>query len=191
MKCQHTLVDNQLVSIPDKVSFTERTRGLLYDYSYLYRMILGVSIVLEQNTDESLVKTDWGLILPIYRDPLHPSEEEAWQLTAALLDRMQASTTMAGATLMVIYQPEIFQVEDPLWAQVEKSNEKLSRFAPNEQLARIIPEGAQYFDLSPYLQTFAQEQELYYRSDHHFNSMGHAVVAALLEDYLLDQQLIP
>jgi len=185
------LAGDQLIARPVTVSSVERARGILYDFSYIYRFALALSLRLGQATDETLIDTDWGKVLPIYRAHLHPREERAWQLTRLLLERMRVATTRAGARLVVVCLPEHFQSEDRLWAQVAQSAEVLERDAPNRALADVVPEGTAYLDLLPGFQAAAQRQALYYAQDHHFNAAGHALAADLIATYLAAQGLLP
>lgn len=185
------LENGVLAQEPINVPVTDHIRAALYDYSYLYRVVLAISIRVMQQTDDTLIETGWGRVLPIYRASLRPREESAWQLTAALLARMQADVTQNGAALLIVYLPEIFQSEDRLWAEVEQSGEALDRDAPQTQLAQIIPPGAQFLDLTPGFQAAAQTEALYYDVDGHFNPAGHTLAARLIQAALADRALVP
>ena len=165
---------------PAGISSGERIRARLYDASYLYRLGLVVAARIEQETDETLIDTEWGLVLPIYRAELAEREVIGWQIAARLLDRMARDTSQADADLLVVYLPEIFQTEDALWAQVVNSDEALQRDAPNQQLAQIIPEGAAFVDLSEAFRAVGQGASLYYTVDGHFNPAGHQLAAEQL-----------
>ncbi|NLF78200.1 MAG: SGNH/GDSL hydrolase family protein [Chloroflexi bacterium] len=181
----------QLVQHRLDVAVTDQVRGALYDVSYLYRLVLGTSIQLQQSMDNTLIKTAWGRVLPIYRAELLPREADAWTLTGALLDRMQASTSAAGAEWVIVCLPEIFQSEDVLWAEVEQTSETLRRDAPNVDLAARLPEGAYWLDLLPVFRAHAQNEALYYASDGHLNKAGHQLAADEIQAYLIEQELIP
>lgn len=180
-----TLDDNhhlamQLVS----TSRLQPIRGVLYDYSYLYRTLLGISILIGQKTDKTLIDTEWGLVLPIYRQTLHSREEQAWQLTDALLQHIADM----GTPLLIVYLPEDYQVDDSLWNKVTQSDTLLDRDAPNTRLAQGIPNGSSFLDLTP---TFRKVGTgLYYRVDRHFTSQGHALAAEAIYQYLLENDLI-
>lgn len=185
------LQGGQLVQKPIHLSPFDSIRGTLYDVSYIYRVALAISIQVQQKTDSTLIKTKWGLVLPIYRDPLRPREENGWQIATALLARMQVDTAAAGARLLVVYLPEIYQSEDRLWAQVAQSSEVLVRDAPNRRLAQSIPAGAWFFDLMPGFRAKAQDQSLYYNGDEHFNPAGHTLAADLIYAYLIQNSMVP
>ncbi|MBN1202852.1 MAG: SGNH/GDSL hydrolase family protein [Anaerolineae bacterium] len=185
------LENGELVQQPVEISFTKRVRSTLYDISYIYRAVLGISLRLEQRTDSTLIDTGWGRVLPVYRAALHEREQDAWSLTGALLAQMQTKTAAAHAILVVVYLPESFQSIDRLWAQVEDSDESLLRDAPNTQLVQIIPAGAYYLDLLPGFRAVAQDTALYYLADGHFNPAGHALAADLIQAFLIEQALIP
>lgn len=182
------LVNGALVRQPERISRSERVRLVLYDYLYIYRFALGLSIQWSYTNDETLIDTEWGKILPIYRAEQQPRETQAWALTARLLERMAAVTP---GRLVVVYLPEFYQSQDTVWAQVERSDEVLLRDAPNRMLASILPAGVPYLDLLPSFIAEAQDQVLYYPNDHHFNADGQALAAARVADFLLDARLLP
>jgi lysophospholipase L1-like esterase len=174
--------DGALIQPPGEVSRWESLRASLYDVSYLYRAGLGIAARLAQQTDDTLIDTEWGQVLPIYRAELLPREVSAWRLAGFLLEDIARATSDADARLLVVYLPEIFQSEDALWQQVSNSDETLSRDAPNQQLARIIPQGAEFLDLTEVFTQNAQTTSLYYAFDGHFNAAGHELAAESLAD---------
>jgi len=168
----------RLVQRPMRVSAWEKVRAFLYDYSFVYRAGLVVSIIAQQRRDPTLISTEAGLVLPIYRAELHPREEEAWALTTALLQAMQAAA--GEAPLVVVYLPEALQTRDDLWAKVARTpGETLRRDAPNQRLAASLPPGVGWVDLSAGFRQ-AQSANLYYTVDGHFTPAGHALAADLL-----------
>jgi lysophospholipase L1-like esterase len=175
-----SVVDGNLEYQPVRISLIDRIRGPIYDISYIYRVGLSVSLVLNQRADPTLISTDWGLVLPIYREELQPREENAWQLTGALLIEMRDVVNSSGAKLMVVYLPESFQISDRQWSQVEHSQENLERYAPQQRLSQEIPNGIMYLDLTPGFQTNKLTEELYYQNDLHFNPQGHALAGQLI-----------
>lgn len=165
----------------------ENWRGRFYDWSYVYRMGLVVYLKAQQQQDNTLIDTDWGLILPIYRAELQPREVGAWQIEAALLERLNQSVQAAGSRLVVVALPEIFQTEDAQWAEVATADETLRRDAPQQQLAAIMPPDVGYLDLLPDLQRTAQTTDYYYDGDGHFNPAGHQFTAQAIAQYLSAQ----
>jgi len=184
------LVDNQLIRHRKVISFNDRLRLELYDYSHTYRFALAFSLRLGQAADETLIDTKWGKISPIYRAELHAEEQYAWELTARLLERMSSSVMESGARLVVVCLPEDFQSQDRLWQQVEQSAENLLRDAPNRMLAAALPDGVPYLDLLPAFLA-AQDQVLYYEKDHHFNPAGQTFAAGQIAAFLTTEGLIP
>ncbi|MBZ0316612.1 MAG: SGNH/GDSL hydrolase family protein [Anaerolineae bacterium] len=181
------LRDGELQAQPIHISNWEIWRGRLYDWSYVYRMGLVAYLKIQQQQDDTLIDTDWGLILPIYRAELHAREEGAWQIEQALLARLEQSVQAAGSRLMVVALPEIFQAEDAAWAKVESADEVLVRDAPQQRMATIMPPDAGYLDLLPDLQAAAQTTDYYYDGDGHFNPAGHQFTAQAIADYLTMQ----
>lgn len=172
--------NGRLVQHSVEISTWEQVRGFLYDTSYLYRIGLATYLILRQQNDPTLIETEWGLVLPIYRADLQPREIRAWELSAALLNRLAENPNV-----MVVYLPEIFQTENDLWAKVENSEETLVRDAPNMKLAEIMPANLTFIDLSPEFREVGQDTSLYYVSDGHFNAAGHALTARLLAPVIL------
>jgi lysophospholipase L1-like esterase len=178
------LEDGELIRQPIQIDPMERVRGFFYDTSYLYRVGLSIVLKLQQQQDETLIETGWGLVLPIYRADLQPREQDAWALEAALLTQLRNDA--GEIPVMVVYLPEQFQTEDVLWEQVRRSDEVLDRDAPNHQLAAIIPAGVTFLDLSEEFRQRGQGAALYYDVDGHFNEAGHALAAQLLEPLILE-----
>lgn len=184
------LVDGKLTRQPASTALSERVRLVLYDYSYIYRFALGLSIQWSYTNDDTLIDTEWGKVLPIYRAALHPREERAWELTAHLLARMAAAVSEQGARFAIVCLPEDFQSQDRLWQQVEQSAEHLLRDAPNRMLAAALPDGVPYLDLLPAFLA-AQDEVLYYEKDHHFNPAGQTFAAGQIAAFLTAEGLIP
>jgi lysophospholipase L1-like esterase len=167
--------DGALVQTPPGLSLWRRLRPVLYDVSYLYRAGVVLTDRQARTNDDTLIQTPWRPILPIYRADLAPREHEAWQLTAALLERM----AQADVPLMIVYFPEIFQSVDEYWQAIESGDEVVLRDAPNNMLRTIIPDGVTFFDAS--LDFRASDEALYFVNDGHFNVAGHQRMAGLLE----------
>lgn len=185
------LIDGELIRQPTSITLTERMRLALYDYSYFYRFMLGLSARWNRAVDRTLVKTEWGKVLPIYRADLQPRERRAWELTVRLLDRMSAAANKNQARLVIVSLPEDFQANDRLWEQVARSEETLSRDAPNRALAEAVPDGVPYCDLLPGFRAAAQQQALYYPLDHHFTPAGQTLAATLIAEFLVNEGLVP
>lgn len=185
------LIHGELARQPTSITLAERMRLILYDYSYFYRFVLGLSARWNRAVDRTLIETEWGKVLPIYRAALQPREQHAWELTARLLDRMSATANKNRARLVIVALPEDFQSEDRLWEQVEQSEEVLLRDAPNRALAEAVPDGVPCYDLLPGFRAAAQQQALYYPLDHHFNPTGQALAAALIAEFLVNEGLVP
>ena len=184
------LVDGELVQLPIKYSLVRRMRRPLYDVSYIYRLGQGISILLQTRADKTLIDTPWGLVYSVFLDSPFLQDEDAWQLTAALLEEMQAVVSGADSQLVIAYLPSIEQSEDAIWQQVAAAAESLSRDAPNTRLARIIPEEARFIDLSPGFRVLAQDETLYFPIDHHYTEAGHRLAADLIYDYLTREGLL-
>lgn len=170
-----------------EVSWTEDARGVLYDTSYIYRIIYSSYLLIQQQNDETLIETDWGLVLPVYRATPQPREITALNVTGLLLKRMALSTQQANADLMVVYLPEAIQTETNLWTKVVSVNEPLSRDAPNSMFARVKPENAEFLDLSLPFRKYGHTTHFYYETDGHFNPAGHRLAAELIAPAILKE----
>jgi len=189
--CLFELVDGRLTHHPTIISFSDRLRLVLYDISYTYRFVLGLSARITEAADETLIDTEWGQVSPIYLAQPRPEDDYAWESVAHILERMHLATTEASAQFTVISLPEDFQSQDRLWEKVAQAEEVLRRDAPNRRLTEAIPAGVPYFDLLPDFRAAAQEQSLYYPADHHFNPAGQALAAELIATFLTAEGLVP
>ncbi len=122
------------------------------------------------------------------RDP-PASVDSAWNTTEALLSMLDRRVRADGSTLLVFYIPSIESVYDPLWRDAERQYRlvagewtpeavpnRLMQICARQHLACIDPTA----DFRRAARAMQDGQELYYRSDGHWNRNGHALAAALL-----------
>jgi hypothetical protein len=107
-----------------------------------------------------------------------------------IMREMQARVRTAKKTLAVLLIPDEFQVEDPLWAELQaRLHVPLERDRPQRLLsAWLRAEKVPFLDLLPALraQPVATDgrRHLYHRDDSHLNARGNAVAGEALAAFL-------
>lgn len=164
------------------IRFRDQLRPRLYDWFYTFR--IGAALYDNQRrlSDSRLVPTAWRAVDPLYLRELPPAEQAAWDLTGALLARMATLAAEEGLPLLVVYMPDLFQIEDSIWAEAD-SAAFLERDKPNQTLASWIPEGVEFLDLTPIFREMGQA--LYFPNDGHLTPAGHQAAAEALRDPVL------
>lgn len=132
------------------------------------------------------------LTYDVYRPDPPAAWQEAWQLTAALLRRLQREVHARGSrlALVIIGAPE--QVYPERWQAVLSANPDMQGQdwdlnAPNRQLASILDEsGIPYLDLLPVFQAEARSNApaLHFRHDGHWTPDGHRLAARAIAAFL-------
>lgn len=179
------LEDGQLTPQTRHVSALDRANGSLYDLSYTFRLLTAIYNNQQRLNDPSFIPTAWRSLPPVYRAELLPPQVAGWELVGALLERMHAVAESADVPLLVVYMPELFQVEDALWEQAA-SEVDLERDSPQRHLSALLPQGAIYLDLTDSLRALGQDGMLYFPNDGHLTPAGHQVVADLLTPILAE-----
>lgn len=134
------------------------------------------------------------LAFGVYRRPPAPVWEEAWTLTAALLQALDAEVTAQGSQLAVILLPAQEQVEAAAWARTLATFPAMQAQAwevdaPNRRLAPLLDElGIPHLDLLPAFRGW-QGRSLFFPIDRHWNEQGHALAAAQIGQWLAEQGL--
>jgi hypothetical protein len=130
----------------------------------------------------------------VYLNELGDDWPQAWEITEALLARIQATADAADVPLLVVLSPSEWQVYDDLWPKLvgsgDQARRRYSPGAPNDRLARIAARtGIALLDLRP---TFRAEAAaggppVIFRKDGHWTEHGHALaardVAAAVQEY--------
>ena len=113
-----------------------------------------------------------------------------WELTGRLLQAFHTAVAQAGAELVLVYVPTIVQIEEEDWQNKRDLYGLIGEFdllRPNRQIAGFAAlYGIPLLDLYESFEPASQTQKLYYQ-DSHWTPQGHALAAALIQDYLLDQ----
>jgi hypothetical protein len=120
----------------------------------------------------------------VYLNEVGDDWRSAWEVTDALLARVQATADAADVPLLLVLSPSEWQVYDDLWARelgdTSQSRRRFSPAAPNDRLAEIAARrGITLLDLRP---TFRAEAAaggppVIFRKDGHWTEHGHAVAA--------------
>ncbi|HZO24885.1 MAG TPA: SGNH/GDSL hydrolase family protein [Chloroflexota bacterium] len=120
----------------------------------------------------------------VYFNEVGDDWRSAWEVTDALLARVQATADAADVPLLLVLSPSELQVYDDLWAKelgdTSQSRRRYSPGVPNERLTEIAARhGITLLDLRP---TFRAEvaagaPPVIFRKDGHWTEHGHAVAA--------------
>jgi hypothetical protein len=115
--------------------------------------------------------------------------KQAWDVTEALLARVQGVADMNGVPLLVVLSPSQWQTYDDLWLNKlgngDQARRRYSPDAPNARLAEIADRhGITLLDLRP---TFRAESAsggppVIFRKDGHWTERGHAIAARAVAD---------
>ena len=160
----------------------------------------GVLEKVDYGSDEARV-TNWQSNMNVYAKALprrsQAEWEEAWQITAALLDKTRQEAEALGARYELTAAPSMFQIYPDAWRQAVAENklkpEQWDLERPNQRLGEIASSlGLRYFDLAPAFKGAAPSSpRLYYQTDLHFSPAGHVVVAEALEQELVQSGMVP
>jgi hypothetical protein len=128
----------------------------------------------------------------IYRTELGDDWPQAWEVTGALLARVQGVADANGVPLLVVLSPSEWQTYDELWPKLvgsgDQARRRYSQAAPNERLTEIAQRhGITLLDLRP---TFRAEVEaggppVIFRKDGHWTEHGHELAARAVADAVL------
>ena len=142
---------------------------------------------------------DLALTFNVYQSDSSPEWDEAWELTDALIRRLDEEVETQGAQLVVVTVSAPEQVYPDLWAATFVSDSQIQDKhwdpeAPNRRLAAILDEAdIPHLDLMPIFRDAAARPEmphLYFRHDFHWSAAGHALAAQAVESFLNEQGLL-
>lgn len=106
-------------------------------------------------------------------------EQEAFDLTIALVERMKTRCDAAGVAFGVVLAPSLWQVRDDAWARI--ADEGMIREEPQKTLATILTAwGIDVLDLLPILR--ARDERLYYPSEQHWTTAAQRPVARAIAE---------
>lgn len=120
----------------------------------------------------------------VYLNEVGDDWRAAWEVTDALLGRVQATADAAGVPFLLVLSPSELQTYDDLWAKRlgtgDQARRRFSPEAPNKRLVEIAERhGIHLLDLRP---TFRREVDagapgVIFREDGHWTEHGHVVAA--------------
>ena len=141
---------------------------------------------------------DLALTFNVYLSDPSPDWDKAWELTDALIRRLDEEAKTQGAQLVVVTVSAPEQVYPDLWATTFETESETPEThwdpeAPNRQLSAILDKAdIPYLDLMPIFQDAAARPEmphLYFRHDFHWSAAGHALAAQAAESFLRERGL--
>jgi len=168
----------------------EGARGFVRDRSALFTTLElwleGKEVARAQGSAVPRLQTE----REVYLRELGDDWPQGWEITEALLGRVDEVARGAGAPLVVVLSPTQWQTYDDLWSDKEfmgTSSQNERRFgptAPNERLAAIAERrGLGLVDLLPHFRVEAEAGRLpIFRRDGHWTSLGHEVATRAVAD---------
>ena len=122
----------------------------------------------------------------------------AWQITEALLGRLNDNTRGRGAPFMLVGVPDWRALDQEVWRQAIVGNRRLvsgtSPDAPTDRLGEIAARLATpYVNLLPLFRQATADGggPFYLAQDGHWNAAGHAAAARAIADMVRARSLIP
>lgn len=135
-----------------------------------------------------------------YNVALDREWEEAWRLTEALIRELRRRVEERGSQLVVVIIAAPEQVYPERWERTVSLDPTLQTLnldleGPNKRLASFLnQEGIPYVDLLPAFRAAAAQPgapALHLRHDGHWTPAGHALAARVIQQYLVDNGLVP
>ena len=188
---------------PVEVALLKRIKGTMADHSHLYGFVrerikntasfysvaikLGIADPPEPD-DTITVPKEYG----VYRRLDTPEVEAAWQLTAALLAKLEQETSAIGSELLVFYVPMVAVVYASEWDRMRRNygldDEDWNIERVERQLSELSERlGIELLDPLESMRANAPAQggeHLYFELDRHWNRVGHRWVGQMLADYV-------
>lgn len=133
----------------------------------------------------------------LYGNPQPPEWEEAWRLYERALDEFAKETADQGSRLVVLSVPAPWVASSNAWKLILGSNPTMKDkvwdlTGPERRLEEFTRRRGLRL-LAPY-QTFGEawsDEPLYWGNLGHMTPRGHQVMARVLEDYLMAEQMLP
>jgi hypothetical protein len=125
-----------------------------------------------------------------------PKWKEAWRVTQVLISQLEKEAKNHGSNLAVISIPFREQVYENLWKwQLSKpgmGQREWDLNKPDRILAGFLTDaGIPFLQLLPHFRKAAEESQLYYQQDGHWNINGHHLAGQLIYEWLVEEELIP
>jgi hypothetical protein len=144
---------------------------------------------LAEREDPTRVRTE----LSVFRRSPPPDVEQAWQVTRALLNRMNQVAQRSGARFVVFHIPFRASIYTDEWPVIKKqyglSEEDWDVLEVRRRFLHLCGEGPGCIEPTERFAAAAAElarkgDRLYYRYDNHWNPRGHRLAAEILADYV-------
>ncbi|MEK7256156.1 MAG: SGNH/GDSL hydrolase family protein [Bacteroidota bacterium] len=164
-------------------SLLGKVKDWLLLHSQLVRRVKNAKDNLKYAADGQAVPDEWK----IYQTPTSPQMEEAWQVTAALLQRLAQKTKAAGSGLLVFYIPEKIEVYEADWqnflAEYSLDEQFFDKAEPRRRLGFTCDSlGIYWLDPAEKFTEEGRRERLYFEKDWHWNALGNRLVGQLLAD---------
>lgn len=148
--------------------------------------------VLPQTSLKSIPVEEQPPELRYCRISLSAREQNAQQVTQALLVEMAEQCRIAGTRFVMVIAPTRWQTHPERWQKLLEryglNKTELSRTQPQEnliQMAKSTP--FPVLDLLPYFEQYeSQGEQLYYPSEQHWNTLGNQRVSEWISQWLRD-----
>ncbi len=166
-------------------SFFSKTKDWLLEHSELVRRAKNLRDLAQ--ADGQTVPDEWR----IYQKEKTPEMEAAWQVTAALLDRLRRKAGEAGSSLAVFYIPEKIEVYPADWQEFLKTYTlEAGSFDPAVPRQRLqsICDSLQITLIDP-TSVFMEKAKsdpaapLYFKQDWHWNEHGHRLAGEVMAEF--------
>ena len=172
------------------------TTSILNSNEILLRFFKTIGVVYSERQD-----TAAGIPIEyfVYKSETPPEFQQAWDITRALLLRLDAEVRQRGSQLVVVVWPTAFQVYPDMWQETVRSypgmeNEswdlkKPDRFLLEFLRAQQIPS----LYLLPVIEAEARARDdvLYFPYDKHPTKPTHQIAAEAIHEFLVSERLLP
>ncbi len=132
----------------------------------------------------------------IYQNPPNEEFAAAWNLTEAIILRLQQEVSQRGSRLVVVMIGAPEQVYPEAWERTLAAHPEMQQYdwdldAPNLRLAEFLrAQNIPYLDLLPIFREAAAQPEtppLHFRHDQHWTEAGHRLAADAIHHFLTDE----
>lgn len=163
--------------------FLSKAKDWLLENSELVRRLKNLRDNARYAADEQAVPDEWR----IYQKDKTPEMEAAWQVTAAILERLRQRAAAAGSSLAIFYVVEKIEVYDSEWQSFlttySLDASKFDPAQPRQRLAAIC--NSLQIPLIDATNAFKEKSSapLYFKHDWHWNVAGNQVVGEVLASF--------
>lgn len=170
-------------------SFFVKTKSWLLQNSLIVKRLKNLKDNLRYAAGEQAVPDEWK----IYKTDTSPEMARAWQVTAALLHRLDRQAEAAGSGLLIFYIPEKIEVYPEEWEKFLSAYSLDKQFfdpdKPRRQLAAVCDSlDISLLDPTPVFVEMAKADtsaRFYYEKDWHWNVAGNELAGVLLSDWFI------